>query len=623
MAGLQQFNPDVASTAQIPDTYLYISTAPTSIGVDQPKDLFLVATGILAGSQITNAPYSLTAGTAKVNEIKQYSDVTRVNQALGRKSPIANRFRSALQEVPIGINIYLAAIAEPTNTAFAGMATRLFKFAGTAAGSGQITLRFGGHECQVPVANGDLGSAIAASAKTAADRYLLDAPIATAALIGSDTLPITYVVRGLDGNDLPVLVDIPPEITGITVSPGTITAATTALGASAAPSLFTLQCDSTVYLTSIPVGTTAAQAGPLIAATINQTTGPLTASAVGAVVTLFYSSGWYVKKLQVSSTEDASGQTYTLADRHDSAGTVSTVATTAGNPALTGLQGAGAPTLTTLLGNASKKQGGFLEWSMDYLDTASTSAVYAHVEQYGNGYYQKNQRVTMVSTDPLETAKTVATNASPQLGNSWRYSVGVYQGAACQGGAYSAAVAARLCATDLPYNMDGLQLAAGTIAPMLPGRTETDLTPPSEDVALGSYHLFPLRGVNGIVTIDRGKTTWTASNTEWGDWSFGRTFDAVRFGMRAFLNRRFKGRVLFRGSGTIRVPNGFSPEDVKDAIGEYLDSIDGIICDGAADLKQYIAVEPSRTDAGFLRIFFRERPPRELHIISGVVAAAA
>ena len=374
---------------------------------------------------------------------------------------------------------------------------------------------------------------------------------------------------------------------------------------------------------SIPVGTTAAQAAALIAAGISAETGPLSAAAAGSQVALYHRSGWYSKKLQVSSTEDATGQTYRLYDRHDAAGTISSVTTTAGSAALTGLPGAGAPTLTTLLGNASKRVGGFTEWSVDYLDSASTSAIYAHVEQYGNGYYQRNQRVTFVSTDPLEDAAAVATSASPQLGNSWRYSVGVAQGGACQGGAYSAQVAARLCATDLPYNMDGMQLVSGTIAPILPGRSDTDLTPTEEDVALGTYHLFPLKGINGIVTITRGKTTWTADNIEWGDWSYGRTFDAVRYGMRAFLNRRFRGRVLFLGGGTVRVPNGFTPQDVKDAIGEYLDSIDGVICDGARDLKRFIAVEASRNNPGFLRIFFRERPPRELHIISGVIAAAA
>jgi hypothetical protein len=712
-----QINPDVPSTAQLPDTYLYISTAPMSIGVSQPKDLFLVATGVLSGSQVTSAPYSLTAGTATPNEIRQYSDVTRANRAFHRKSPIANRFRNALQEVPIGINIFLAALAEPANSGFSGMATRLLTFYGTAAGSGQITLRVGGHECQIPVANGDQGAAIAASGKTAFDRYLLDCPMVSAPLIGAPlltitgnatgsnliiaaagvsktiaitagwtpaqsataiaaalagdtafpltatsaagvvstswragfpvtpvtvtdadttqdyaltyasgsgpTLPLTYVVRGLDGNDCPVLIDIPPELTGISVSPGALLVSTTALGAAGSASLFTLLCDATAYVVSIPIGTTASQAAALIAAEINRTTGPLSATAVGAAVTLFYRPGWYVKKLQVSSTEDATGQTYTLADRHDSAGAISSVSTTAGSATATPLQGSGAPNLTTLLDNASKKTTGYSEWAVDYLDSTSTSAIYRHVEEYSNGFYQRNQRVTLICTDPLETAAAVATNASPQLGNSWRYSVGVYQGAACQGGAYAAQVAARLCATDLPYNVDGMQLVSGTIAPMLPGRSETDLSPPSQDVALGTYHVFPLQGVNGVVTVLRGKTVWAQSNTEWGDWSYGRIFDAVRFGMRAFLNSRFKGRVLFRGGGTVRVPNGFTAQDVKDAIGEYLDSIDGVICDGAKDLKRFIAVEPDPNNPGFLRIFFRERPPRELHIISGVVAAAA
>lgn len=722
MAEIGQYNMDVPSTVQTPDTYLYISTAPVSISTDQPKDLFLVATGILSGSQITQAPYSLTTGTATPNEIVQYSDVTRVNQKFNRRSPIAGRFKSALQEVPIGINIFLAAVSEPSNSGWAGFATKLLRFAGTASGSGEIKVRACGYDAFVPVAHGDPASVIAASAKSAIDRALLDAPVVTgnvidvqlpvitiltnatgsnftiiangvskivaitagwtptqsataiaAALAGDATFPLTatsnlgvvsatwragfpvngvtisnvdatqtyaltyltsgastgatlpliYVVRGADGNDSPILIDIPPEITGVSISPGSIAVTTTSIGDNSAPSLFTLHDDSTDYVVAIPVGSTPTQAAALIAAAINATTGPLYATSAAGFVTLFHRSGWYSKKLQVSSTEDATGQTYALVDRHDSTGAITSVTTTAGNDALTGLGGAGVPVLTTLLGNASKRAGGFGEWAVDYLDSTSTSAIYQHINEYGNGYYQRNQRVTWVSTDPLEIAKTVATNASPQLGNSWRPSVGVYQGAACQGGAYAAQIAAQICASDLPWNKDGMQLVSGSLAPMLPGRSETDLTPTSVDVALGSYKLFVLTGINGVVTVVRGKTAWIASNFEWGDWSYGRTFDAVRYGMRAFLNNRFKGRVLFRGGGTVRVPNGFTIQDVKDAIGEYLDSIDGILCDGAKSLKRYIAAEPDKNDPGLIRIFFRERPPKELHIISGVIAAAA
>jgi hypothetical protein len=230
---ISQVNPNVPSTAQVPDTYLYISTVPTTITTAQPKNLFLVATAILAASQILNAPYSLTAGTAVANEIAQYSDVTRVNLAFNRRSPIANRFRNAIQEIPIGINIFCASIMEPSNSGFAGFATKLLTFAGTAQGSGEITIRACGHECRVPVANGDTAAVIATDAKTTLDRYIPDAPMVTAGIIASTTVPLTYVVRGEDGNDSPVLVYIPPEITGITVSPGTITVTTNAIGNSA------------------------------------------------------------------------------------------------------------------------------------------------------------------------------------------------------------------------------------------------------------------------------------------------------------------------------------------------------------------------------------------------------
>lgn len=617
---ISQINPNVPSTAQVPDTYLYISTTPTTITTAQPKNLFLVATAILAASAIVNAPYSLTAGTAVANEIRQFSDVTRVNQAFNRRSPIAGRFRNAIQEVPIGINIFCASILEPSNSGFAGFATKLLTFAGTAQGSGEILVRVCGHDCFIPVANGDVAATITTDAKTALDRNILDAPMVTAGIISSTTVPLTYVVRGEDGNDSAILVSIPPEITGVTVSPGTITVTTNALGSGGLASIFTLQCDTTVYPATIPVGTTPTQAAALIVSSINGTTGPLSATSALGVVTLFYRSGWYVKKLQMSSTEDAAGQVYTLADRHNSAGAITTVATVPGTATLTGLSGAGDPSLTTLLANKAKLPA-CIEWSVDYLDATSTSAIYAHIEQYGDGYYQQNQRVTFVSTDPLEVAKTVATNATPDLGLSWRYSVGVYQGAACQGGAYSAQVAARLCATDLPFNMDGLQLRTGTIAPMLPGRAETDLAPPSQDVALGSYHLFPLVGVNGAVQVVRGKTVWTQSNEEWGDWSFGRLYDLIRFQLRVFLNSRFKQKVQFFGGGVIRVPNGFRALDVKNAIGEYLDAVDGILIDGAKNLKQFIAVEPYPGNLGTLLIYLQAAVPRELHILSGVIGS--
>lgn len=719
---IAEINPDVPSTAESPNTYLFISTAPTTTSTAEPKNLFLLATGLLSGSQMINAPYSLSAGTATINEIKQYSNIDRVHQAFNRRSPIAGRFRSAIQEVPIGINIFLGAIKEPSNTGFAGITTKVLTFAGTAAGSGEIRLRIAGHDAPIPVADGDVASDIGASAKTAVDGSLMkNCPMVTADLIdiqfpiitittnatGSNfvitangvsktvvitagwtptqsataiaaavtadtafpldatsalgvvtltwragfpavavtvsdadatqdyaltytgasgavgvTLPLTYVTRGEDANFSGVMASIPPEITGVTISPAVLTVSTTSAGDGGSASIFTLQCDTMVYPVTIPVATSAADAADLIAAGINDTTGPLSAAANGTNVTLFLRSDWYCKLIQVKSTEDGGGQTYRLYDRHDSAGAISSVTTTAGNAALTGLSGSGAPSLTVLLDNRAKFGGAFQEWACDYTDSVSTSAIYAHQYLYGNGFYNQGQRVTYMGTGMLEDVAAIATDATPNLGNDWRPSVGVYQGAPCMPGAYATAIAARLCATDLPFNMDGYALQSGTIEPMLPGRDETNLNPLEEETALGSYKLTVLKGDRGRVRIVRGKTCWTATNKQWGDWSYGRTFDAVRYGMRAFLNNRFAGRVLFIGGGTIRVPNGFELLDVKNAIGEYLDSIDGILVDGAARLKPYIEVATVPNNPGFIRIYFRIDPPRELHVISGVIASA-
>ncbi len=705
-------NPNVPSSAQTPGTFLFISTAPTSTGTAEQKNLFLVSTGLLQGSALCGQPYNLTAGTVDPNDIQQYSDVVRVNQVFGRRSPAANRFRSAIQEIPFGVNDYLGGIAEPVNTGFAGVATKLITVAGTAVGSGEISIRLCGHEARPAVANGDAAATVAASGKRAIDTKIPDAPVVTTGLI-SATIPLTYIVRGEEGNDFPVMITVPPELTGLTFSPGTITVTTTSVGHGGGASLFTLKVGSLSIVVSIPASSTATQAAALIVAAVNAATFPLTATSSAGVVTMFYRSGWVVNRIQLSSTEDAMGQVYTLADRHDGglplitvsganatgttlnvisggitqavtisaantlaqsataiqaaihgnaafpldcaasvgatvpctwrvtptsaslSGTdttqtytltfpaaITTVATVPGSTTFTGLAGAGTPTLTTLLANKAKL-GEFIEWAVDYTDTSSVNAIAAHIDLYANGYYQQGQRTTMCDTRGVEDVKTILTLATPTLGNYWRQSVVTYQDPPCQGGAYAAQIAARLCATNLPYNMDGQILAIGGGSPMLPARSDTELSPTTIDVALDPYHLTPLRGVNGNVTIVRGKTTWDGIDPKWGDWSYGRIFDALRFGMGNFLNARFFQKVLYVGGGTVRVPNGFTIADVKNAMGEYLDSQDGILVDGSANLKQYIQAEVDESDSSRILLEFRERAPRENHERVGVISSAA
>lgn len=713
-------NPDVPSSSQIPGTFLSISTAPSTTGTPQQKNLFLLSSGILSGSAITGAPYNLTAGTAAPNSIEQYSDVTRVSQAFGRRSPIANRFRSSAQEVPIGINVFLPAIAEPTGSGFAGFAAKLITCYGTAVGTAEVTMRLCGHAARFQVANGDDASTVAASSKSALDSKIPDAPMVTASLIdlqfpiititnnatGSNftitangiskvvaitaawtptqsataiaaalaadtafpltatslvgvvtlswrsgvaplslsvtdadatqdyaltytgasggvgvTVPLLYVTRGEDGNDSPVMVTVPPELTGIKFSPGALAISTNAAGAGGSASLFTIRVGSLAVVVSIPVATTPANAAILIASAINQATFPLTAQAAAATVTLFYRSGWVVNRIQVNSTEDGGGQTYRVFDRHDSAGAVTSAVTVAGSAVFTGLSGAGTPVLAELLENKAKLPE-FIEWACDYTDVTSIDALTAHIELYANGFYQQNQRVLFCDTRAVEDVAAISAASTPNLTNFWRTALMTYQDPPCQGGAYATQFAARLCATDLPYNMDGQVLRAVGVAPMLPARADTEMSPATIDVALGSYHLTPLRAVNGEVVIVRGKTTWDGIDDRWGDLSYGRIFDALRFGLGQFLNTRFYQRVLFIGGGTVRVPNGFTLADVRDACGEYLDSQDGILVDNSATLKQYIEVAIDPNDTSRILISIRERAPRGNHQRVGVLSSA-
>jgi len=615
-----QTNPDVLSTVQTPDTYIYISTAPTATTTAQPKNLFLLATGLLPGSAAGSSPYSVTLGAATANTIKQYTDIAAVNRDFGRRSPIANRFRAALQQREVGLNIFLAAIQEPTNTNFAGFATKILTFGGTAVGSGELSFLVAGHPFKVAVANGDTAAVIAAATLAAAGTKALDCPMVPySALISSATVPLCYVTRGADGNVSPIEVVIPPEITGITISPGAITIATNALGAAAGPSTFTLYCGALSVSAQIAIGSTPTQAASLIKAAINAATFPLTADSSAGVLTLYYRSGWPVNALRMSSTEDTSGQTYTLADRHDSAGALASVATVGGSATITALQGSGAPTLTTLLANKAKLDA-FIEWAGDYSDTTSLGAIYAHIEQYANGYYNKGQRYTCADARSVEDAKTIPTATSPVLGNSWRYAVLTCQDQPSQAPNDAVALAAEMCALDLPYNLDGTILKSGNGSPMLPARSESELSPTTQDVALGTYHLTVVKGENGNVTVVRGKTVWTGSNTEWGDLSYGRIFDLVRFQLKAFLNNRFAGKMLFVGGGQIRIPNAFTLADVKNAIGEYLFAVDGILVDNARSLLQYIVPEVDPNDGTFIRFAFRLRVPREAHVKSGVVS---
>lgn len=629
-------NPDVPAAVKTPDTYLYISTAPVSTGSPQPLNVLILAPMINSAAALTASPYSLTAGTeADLNSIKQYTSVSVVQQAFGRRSLAAQRFRAVLQAQPVGLNVYIAAIAEPTNSDFAGVATQLLTFAGTAVGSGEIKIRVRGYLHRIGVASGDSAATIATATHTGmggsggrTNPQCPDCPMVPGAIVSSVTVPLVFVHRGEIGNSKPIVVDIPPEITGIYVSPGIITVSGTGNAGVGSSSTFTLRCGSQSLTVSIPHNTNAADAATAIAAAINAATFPLAAEASTADVILKYRSGWAVHRIQIQSSEPVGGQTYTLEDRMNSThGAIDTVATVPGTTAFTALQGSGTPTLTTVLANRAKGVA-CMEWAVSYNDSTSVGAIITHIEQYANGYYQHNQRAFFSSDEVLDTtgtglknAKQRLTDPSPVATSYWRYAFLQEQDPFCDLNDCAAELAADLCATPLPFNFDGHILAQGGDIPILPGRADTELDPSTTDTAMRAYYLTPAKDDNGRVKIIRGVTTWAASNTEWADFSYGRMFDDARYRLRSFLNERFAGKVLFTATAP-RVDNAFTLSDVRDAVQEFLDSRDGITVDGAKSLGRFIVAELDPDDASYIRLAFRLRVPREAHVKSGVISSA-
>lgn len=621
-------NPDISSTQFEPGIFLSISTAPAAAsGGGPPQALLIVAPGVLSGAAATGAPYSLTAGTAQPNQIERRYDLGDIATAYNRRSPLANRIRAALQEVPVGIDVFAVSPPEPVASGFTGVASALITVGGTAVGSGVFRGFVGGEAFSFIISNGDTAATVATRLKTAIDQQCLNAPMVTGAIIASVTLPLAYVARGETGNERPVVLLPPSSVTGLTFSPGTITITTDALGNNAGASLFTLTCGTQSLTVAIAVGQTPTQQATSIAAAINASTFPLRATSTAGVVRLYYASGWVVHRITVASTEDANGSVYTLADRHDHAGAIATVATVPGTPTATALQGVGTPTLTTLLANRAK--GAFFpEWYSEFSDSTSAGAVYSHVEFYAGGGLgqQQGQRVFYGSSLGVEVAKTIVSAPSPALSNSWRYAAALSQDSVSQSGNLAVALAARVCATPLPFNLDGTALRQGDLAPILGPRSETDLDPPSRDVAMRNYYLTCFSGAGGQVRVVRGVTTWSGgggNDRAWSDFSFGRLFDDARYRLKNWLSARFTGRVLFDNGVAIRVPNGFTLDDVRAAVIEWLETRDGITINNARFLASLVQVGVDADDPTQVNIAVKLKVPREIHKIAGPLSRAS
>lgn len=581
MATAAPVNTDLGSSWMIPGVYIKLDLTGNGANLNNiSKRALLVGYKLAAGSAPQDTPVLITG----------QSDA---NGKLGQGSELARLYAAFVSQVGGGqADVYALPIVEP---AAGTAATRTITFAGTAAAADSVELWICGYHCSTPIANADTATAIGSNV-AASINALKDIPVTAAAATGTVTL--TYRHKGVSGEDLPIICNIPNGTAStITASPGTITyTGTSATGAGSA----TVNIGGTAYTAAIASSDTPTIIGTSVAAAINATGGPVTASAATGVVTLFFAADRVVQRPSAAIVTS----------------TGITVAVAAGTA------GAGAPNLTNALAIVAA-QSAFGYWATSFNDTASLGTLSSHIESYANGVYQKGQGLWAGSTAALATAGAIPSGTTPALTASGRYHFDWCQDSPQQAYELAARHCAMVCVQDFkPYNYDGAQIMSqtATVPLLLPHRSSR----PSVDAinsAMRTYNMSVLAVDEGTgqLQLVRGRTTLTSSDERQWDTALIQTADYVRYDMGVFLRTRFKSKSV-KSVGSPHTVNTITTDNIADAIIERLYSYDSAdFLDGADQLKKAVraninSLSPSRVDA-----YVPVRFPVPMHILAPVI----
>ena len=577
-------NSDVSSAWMIPGVYIQLDL--TGAGANLSN---IQSRSLLVG-------YKTSAGTAAPDTPVLVTGQSLANQYGGRGSELARMFAAFQAQVGGGqADVFLLPIAEPSGgTAATRLITFDFSTGSSAAAQDSIDVFIAGYKMSALVASGDTATVIGASVRDAINANL-DLPVTATASSGVVTL--TARTKGLTGEDLPVIVNVPNSSSSkIRAAAGTVTYATNATGNGSA----TVSVGGTTYTAAITSGDTPSVVATAVGAAINAASGPVTASVSSAVVTLYYETDRVVQRPSAAIVT--------------STGITATVAA--------GTAGAGTPTLTNALAVVAA-QSAFGFWATSFNDATSLGTMATHIEAYANGLYQKDQFLWFGSTDPLATAGAIPAATTPSLTSSVRYHEDWCMDSPQQAYELAARHAAMVCVNSFKaQNYDGapLQSLTPTVPLLLPHRNSRP-SPADVNSAMRSYYMTPLvvdESANKL-TVCRGRTTSSASDERLWDTSLGQVAGYIRYDMNSFLRTRFKQKSIKQFSKP-RTPNTINIDDVKDAITERLFAYDGAdFLDGAEQLKAAVAaninvLSPSRIDA-----YIPFRPPVPLHIMAPVL----
>lgn len=523
----------------------------------------------------------------------------------GRGSELTRLYAAFLSQIGGGqCDVYLLPAVEPAaGTAATRTLTVSLSTGSSAAAQDAINLWLAGYYVSCLVSTGDTPTVIGANL-AAAINAVKDIPWTATASTGTVTL--TYRHKGINGEDSPFMAYAPNNAaSNVLLSPGTITYTGPATLAGTATVTVGTSTVSAVVNNSDAATVVAAS----VAAAINATNFPVTASVNAAVVTLFFRS-------------DPSAQTRVV--QRPAAAIVTATGTTA--TVASGTVGVGVPTLTNALAVLAA-QGQFGYWATSFNDTGSLGAMSAHIEAYSNGVYMKDQGLWAGHSGTLTGAGGVPTGTTPALTASGRYHIVWCPDQPQQAYENAARFAAQVAVSANVYpasNYDGVPLKTqmATVPLQLPDRAVRASTD-ALNSAIVSQNLTPLAvdETLGALTVVRGRTTLTTSDMRQWDTSYLQCAAFTRYNVRRTLKQKFGSNKSIKSTGTPHTPFTITPQDVADAIIELLLAEDNAdIIDGADALKAAVAANVNAVNAGRIDATVPVRFPVNLHQLAPVIS---
>lgn len=588
MAIATPVNPDLPSSNLLPGVYLKLNLAGGGGGLNSPsKKLLLIGNKLASGTQAQDTPIQVT-------------NQTDANTYFGRGSDLARMYATAVSQVGPGVcDIYCCPIVEPsTGTA----ATHLITISGPATSTGSITATICGYVASASIANNDTATTIASNLATAISA-LKDLPVT--AVASSGTITLTYVHKGLVGNDMPRIVNI-VGATGVTASPGTLTYAS----AAGSTGGITISIGGTTISYTVTNADSANTTATGVAAAINAGGYPVTASASSGVVTLFYATDRVVHRIAASM------------------GTVSTQTVAVA----CGTLGAGAPALTNALNNLAP-QAAYPVWATSLNDNNSSSGFHnsgasnslstiaTHITNYSDGYNQKGQRLVFGATEALAIAGGYQTgnglNASPRFVEVWQVD------SPQQAYEHAVRAAAGWIIQDYqPKNYAGFVLKTAGTVPYLQPHKAVRSGPSDQNSALNSYQMTPIVVNESANTqyIVRDRTCSTDPDQRQWSWGGIAVLDYMRSDMNSFLGTLFAGKT-FKAVTAPRTPNTVTTNSIRDAIAERLRSYDSIdFVDDIDAITKGVTAQQDAIVLNRVNVFIPVRIPVPLYQLSGNLA---